>query len=615
MRHCLLPGRRCVPGLYFAFVETKVKTRTRASAGNPRSALTRRQVFAGAGLAASAAGAGTLPHVAAAASQMQWDHEADIVCVGGGAAGCTAAVVAAGEGNKVILIDKAPILGGTTRRSGGVAWIPNHPLMSSLGLKDAKEDCMRYMCRFAYPHLYEPRGSTLGLDSLSYRLLEAFYDDAAGMIQWLKSAGIVEFGVFTVGTERKPSPDYADHLPENKVPAGRALVPLDAQGKVMGGSVGDGGRVVDSCEAWLTSKGGSVLTEHRATRLLQGGGRVIGIEAQANGKPVRLRAHKGVIFATGGFAHNVDLVRTHQAMLYGSCAVPQSTGDFVEMAAAAGARPGYMGSAWRSQVVLEEALENRVMGVGVFFVPADSMILVNKYGKRVVNEKRDYNDRTRVHFVFDPVQEDYPNQLLFMIFDARSLDAFGGSYPIPASADAPYLIRGATLAELSGNLRRRLATVADRTAGAALAEDFETVLADTMKRFNGYARSGKDPEFQRGFHRYDREWQGFFSVMREGSQQPRNDLPNPTMYPFRDEGPYYAIILAPGALDTNAGPMINENAQVLGSDGKPIPGLYGAGNCVASPTREAYMGAGGTLGPAMTFGYIAARHASANKTG
>jgi succinate dehydrogenase/fumarate reductase flavoprotein subunit len=583
------------------------KTGRPQASGQVREPLTRREVLAGAGIAA---GAAALPELATAATAAKWDHETDVVCVGGGAAGCTAAATAAAEGSKVILIDKAPILGGTTRRSGGVAWIPNHGLLASLGLHDDKHDCMRYMCRFAYPHLYDAASPTLGLGEPEYKLIEAFYDNGSKAIERLKSEKIVEFGVFTVGEDKKPSPDYADHLPENKLPAGRAIVPIDAKGNVMEGQVGHGGRIVDSIEAWLTKKGGTVLTEHRATRLIKDGDRVIGVEATAGDKTVRLRARRAVVFGTGGFAHNLELIKRHQAMLYGSCAVAQSVGDFVQISMQAGARMGYMGSAWRTQVVLEQALENHVMGVGVFFVPGDSMLLVNKYGVRAVNEKRDYNDRTRVHFTFDPVREDYPNQLLFMVFDERSLDAYGGAYPYPPNGDAPYLIKGATLAELAGNLKSRLATVAAKAGSIQLADDFADSLAATVKRFNEYARSGVDPEFERGKHSYDTEWQKFFSRMRPGSRQEPNSMPNKTMHPLADAGPYYAVILAPGALDTNAGPLINEKAQVLAADGKPIPGLYGAGNCIASPTREAYMGAGGTVGPAITFGYIAGMNAS-----
>jgi hypothetical protein len=197
-----------------------------------------------------------------------------------------------------------------------------------------------------------------------------------------------------------------------------------------------------------------------------------------------------------------------------------------------------------------------------------------------------------------------------MVFDERSLDAYGGAYPYPLDANTPYLIKGATLGELAGNIKSRLATVAAKAGSIQLAANFADELAATVKRFNGYAQSGVDPEFERGKHSYDIEWQKFFSKMRPGSKQQPNSMSNKTMYPLTDAGPYYAIILAPGALDTNAGPIINEKAQVLAADGKPIPGLYGAGNCIASPTREAYMGAGGTVGPAITFGYIAGMNAS-----
>ena len=575
-----------------------------------RRRITRRSVIAGVG---GAAGAAVMSQAigASPAQTQHWDHETDLLCIGGGATGCAAAVVGTDGGAKVILMERAPILGGTSRKSGGVAWVPNNSLLRAQGIDDKKEDCLRYMARFAYPHRYTPASPTLGLDTLSFKLLEAFYDNGSKVIDRLGKTGVVEFGVFTIGD--KPPPDYADHLAENKVSSGRALVPKDANGTALAGQVGHGGRIIDACEAWLTKRGVPILTEHRATKILMENGRCIGVEAVNGDKTLRIRARKGVIFSTGGFAHNTDLIQMHQRFLYGSCAVAQSQGDFVQMAGAVGARMGQMDMAWRTQVVLEDALQNRFMAVGVFFVPSDSMVIVNKYGRRAVDEKRDYNDRTRVHFTYDPVTEDFPNQLLFMLIDERALDAFGGAYPIPTDPKTPYLVAGNTLQELSSNLKARLRGIADKTGGVDLAANFATTLAETIKKFNDYARSGRDPEFNRGAQSYDRAWQGFFSKMRDGSKQPANNMPNPTMYPMADHGPYYAIILGPGALDTSSGPMTNEHAQILDSASRPIPGLYGAGNCICAPTRDAYMGAGGTLGPNMTYGYIAAMHAVGEK--
>lgn len=573
------------------------------------SKISRRQILAGAGVAA--AGAATLGMAGARPARAQdpsWDREADIVVVGSGAAACSAAATSASLGNKVVLIEKEPILGGTTNKSGGVAWVPNNSQMRAAGKTDPKADCMKYMVRYSYPQRYTPNSPTLGLDEASYKLIEAFYDNGAKAIDHLGNIGAVQFGTFLVGG--KPSPDYADHLPENKAPQGRSVVTLDDSGKIMVGTIGDGTNLIGHVEAWLRKQDVPILTEHKVVSAVKDGDRVVGVEAEADGKTVRIRARKGVIFATGGYAHNVDLVHLHQKGLWGSCAMPGSTGDFIGIAQSAGAAMGAMGTAWRTQIVFEQALENRVLPQGVFFVPADSMFLVNKYGRRVVNEKRDYNDRTEVHFYFDPVHEDYANELLFMIFDGRSLDAFGGAFPIPDPSDlGPYVIQGADMDELAANLANRLDTLKDKDGMVALADDFPKTLKETLDKFNAYAKAGKDPDFKRGDQSYDRAWQAFFSVMREGSTEKPNDLPNPTMHPFRPEGPYYAIILAAGALDTSGGPRINEHAQVLAPDGTPIAGLYGAGNCIAAPSREAYYGAGGTIGPCIAFGYIAAQHA------
>ncbi|MGE0669117.1 MAG: FAD-dependent oxidoreductase [Sphingomonadales bacterium] len=573
------------------------------------SRINRRQILAGAGVAAGAAAAIAVTGQAASAEpKAAWDREADIVVVGGGSAACSAAVTAASLGDKVVLLEKEAILGGTTNKSGGVAWVPNNPLMRKAGMTDARADCLGYMARFSFPQQFSPDSPTLGLDALTYRQLEAFYDNGSATIELLDKLGAAKYATFTVGGN--PSPDYADHLPQNKAPKGRSLTPVNDKGEATTGDIGDGTVLIGAMEAWLTRNNVPLLTEHRVTAVVKENGRVVGVEAETGGKTVRIKARKGVIFGTGGYSHNTDLVALHQKALYGACAMPGSTGDFIAIAGAAGAKMGTLGTAWRTQVVFEEALQNRVLPQGVFFIPADAMFVVNKYGRRVVNEKRNYNDRTEVHFVYDPVAEDYPNQLLFMVFDGRVVDAFGGAYPIPAPGNlGPYVIEAADLPSLAAAIGKRLDGLKDKTGGVTLAGDFPAALQATFEKFNGYAKSGKDPDFKRGDQSYDREWQAFFSKMRDGSTEKPNAMPNSTLHPLRDKGPYYCIILAAGALDTSGGPQINEKAQVLGAGGEPIPGLYGAGNCIASPSREAYYGAGGTIGLCLTFGYIAAQTA------
>ncbi len=129
-----------------------------------------------------------------------------------------------------------------------------------------------------------------------------------------------------------------------------------------------------------------------------------------------------------------------------------------------------------------------------------------------------------------------------------------------------------------------------------------------MARFNDFARTGQDDDFHRGRDPHEKEWQPFFSPLRKGAIW-NNPYPAPTMYPLSDNGPYHAIILGPGVLDTSGGPLTDAGARVLDGEGKPIPGLFGAGNCIASPTGNAYFGGGGTIGPALTYGHIAANSA------
>ena len=568
----------------------------------------RRRVLAGAGIAAATAVTGWVSARAAEAGAAdRWDHEVDVVCVGSGAAASTAAVTATAAGARVLVLEKMPIAGGTTAKSGGVLWIFNNFILKQQGIADPKEDALKYAVRYGFSREFDPASPTLGLDETRYGVIEAFYDRGSEAIDHLRTLDAVQFKQFRMFQVDHPAPDYADHLPENKVPTGRTLEPMVGSGSSEGG-----GSLATSLHRYLAAKKVPILLETRVTKIVRDAtGRVIGVEAEQEGKPIRIKASRGVVFGTGGYSHNVDLCRLHQPWVYGTCSLPGSTGDFIELAQAAGARMGTLGTAWRSQVVLGEALENRGVGWGAFVLPGDSMILVNKYGKRVVNEKRDYNDRTQSHFHYDAAHEEYTNHLQFMLFDERSIDAFGGAFPFPANkGEQPHLIEGASWDDLFAKVDAQLAKWASSTGGLRLADSFGTTAKTTIEAFNGYARAGVDPEFNRGKYLYDREWHLLFSGRRAGTKFPPNPYPNPVMHPFADTGPYYCILLGPGTLDTSGGPQIDAQARVLAADGTPIPGLYGAGNCIAAPTGQAYLGAGGTIGPAVTFGYIAGKNAA-----
>jgi hypothetical protein len=355
-----------------------------------------------------------------------------------------------------------------------------------------------------------------------------------------------------------------------------------------------------------------ILLGHRAMRLVTNDkGRVVGLEAESAGVVVSLRARKAVIFATGGYVHNPEFVANYQRnRLWGSCAMPWATGDFINIAGAGGARLGNMGGAWRTQILLEEALQSSKLAAGVFFPPGDSMLQVNRHGVRVVNEHRNYNDRTEAHGIYDASQAEFPNQLLFMIYDQRTAEAFSGAYPLPKTpTGASYVLSGDSLEALSEGIAKRLNEISSSTGGFSLAPEFSENLTITIDRFNGFAHTGNDEDFQRGDAAYDSEWHMVFSPMASDTAWPQNDRPSITMHPLRDEGPYFAIILAAGCLDTCGGPVIDASARVLNTEDQPIAGLYGAGNCIASPSREAYWGAGHTLGLSLTFGYIAANAA------
>ncbi|WP_236789606.1 FAD-dependent oxidoreductase [Amycolatopsis sp. GM8] len=547
-----------------------------------------------------------------------WDVDADVVVVGSGAAGFAAAFAARHEGASVVMVEKAGFLGGTTAKSGAYFWIPNNHLLRERGLVDDRDQALRLLARLSYPQSYVPEDERLGLSRLEYDLLAAFFDNAAPALQ-----AMTDCGAFKPGLDMA-MPDYCADLPEDTVPYGRHIFPdgwRSQQDIIAGLGVTDGSTrgefMIAEFERQARLLDIDIRTSHEAVRLItddsddsdDGGVRVVGLELHHRTRTVLARARKAVVFASGGFAHNADMRRQFlRGPVFGGCAAESATGDFVTIAGEVGAQLGNMSHAWWSQIALEMALAQPSTIRDVFMPFGDSMVLVNRFGKRVVNEKMVYNERSQVHFEWDATHREYSNLLLFQVYDdAVANNDFDNPYrvPVPMPGESVgYVLSGDTIEELAAALDARLAELSDRTGGVRLDDGFAARLRATITRFDRLAESDVDEDFGRGESPIQRAWIG----------PPRHHgMANPTMHPFAGTGPYHAIILGAGMLDTKGGPRIDAQGRVLDVRGEPIRGLYGAGNCVASPAAQAYWSAGATLGVALTFGYIAGRGAAAEQ--
>lgn len=554
------------------------------------SRVSRRDFFkkASAGSAAVALGAMTI----SSAQATEWDEETDVVVVGSGGAALAGAAGALLGGASVKVFEKAAFPGGTTGKSGGQYWIPNSPWMRAAGLEDPKDDCLKYMARLAHPHLYKADHPTLGLDEHNYKMLEAFYDQAGPAFQALHDAGALRTGM-GLSHDGIPAPDYFAHLDENKPKGGRTSDPLDEDG-----NKGYGATIIDSLSYFVEDRGGEIITETQVSKIIMDENRVvIGVEvADANGTR-KVRALKGVIFGSGGFTQNEQMRNSYlRVPVLGGCAVPTNQGDLVNMSIEIGAKLGNMNEAWLQQEILEEVLEFSSVPSGIWFLGGDSMIVVNKHGKRLYDEKFVYNERTRTHLTWSATEAEYTNLYQFMIFDDHATETGGMLMPPPGSNFPSYIIKADTRAELATAIQERLDSLSEKIGSFKLGPKFVEGLEETITRFNGFAAAGKDEDFNRGEAPIDTHFHG------------KHD--NNHMHPISETGPFYCIILGAGTLDTRGGPVTDELGRVLDVKDQVIEGLYASGNCVASLSGQSYWGAGGTLGPAITFGYLAGQHAA-----
>jgi succinate dehydrogenase/fumarate reductase flavoprotein subunit len=529
----------------------------------------------------------------------EWEEVADVVVVGSGAAGFGAAFAAAAAGASVIVLEKASFVGGTTARSGGVMWVCDNPVMRSQGIDDDRAAALRYLARTAYPTQYNPRHDTLGLPDNRFKVLEAFYDKGSEALEEAIAAGMMEL-------EAVPYPDYYAHLPEDEAPWGRCIQAKYPPGHRPGLDPTGGQFLVDRLREGAEKLGTRTILDAEVVHLVRNSsGDVVGVEVRIGRRTALIGARKGVVFGSGGFLHNPEYTREFlRGPLLGGAAAEQATGDFIRIGIEAGAQLGNLSHAWWAQGVLDLLARNRVTSTDVYSPYGDSMIQVNKHGRRVVNEKSPYNERGQVHGAWDSVRGEYPNLLMFMLFDDGVLlnpEPSRFRFPVPPIGQtADYVVSAPTWEALADKLREKLRGFEHLTGGTTLDDAWVANVRGTIARWNEMSQAGVDADFKRGESPIEQTWAG----------SARNGMRNPTMHPFTESGPYHCVILAPAGLDTKGGPVTDEHARVLDTMGEAIPGLYGAGNCVASPAGQAYWGPGGTVGVAFIFGFIAGKHAA-----
>lgn len=538
---------------------------------------------------------------------IKWDLEVEVAVLGSGGAAMTAAISAYDFGaQNVVILEKSGMVGGTTAMSGGMLWIPNNHHQIEAGIEDSDEDIVAYLDSLA-PEALDP--DTLG----------AFMENGPELIRYLADRTPVRFHAYA------DFPDYQPYMPGAKANGGRSLDNDAFSFKELGkwaarvnptkmaypvrGSLkeaidgtldeatlaereegdfrGLGQALIGALFKAVLDRGIPVEFEKRARKLVKDGDRVIGVIAEdANGRDFRVRARRGVVIATGGFEWNETLCKTFlRGPLTGPVSVPENEGDGLIMAIEAGAQLGNMQNAFWQQSVLEFKPQHRAAKPN-YMLGSDERarpgaILVNRAGMRFVNEAANYNAMGKALHAFDAGRHTYSNLPYWLILDQRYKDKYPTFTSPPGSPIPSYMIQAATLEELA------------EKAGIDAAG-----LTATVERFNGMVRKGHDDDFNRGDNTYDN-----FYMWGDPDFEP----------PYRtlgliDQAPFYAVKMESGALGTCGGPKTNGEAQVLDWAGNPIPGLYAAGNAMAAVLGEAYGGAGGTLGPGMTFGYIAGRH-------
>jgi 3-oxosteroid 1-dehydrogenase len=547
--------------------------------------------------------------------EQTWDHQVDFLVVGSGCGGLTAALTAHACGLDTLIIEKAAVYGGSTALSGGNIWIPNNPTLVRAGLADSRDEVRSYL------------DAVIG-ERVPAANIDAFIDNGPRAMEFLEGASPHLRFQWCTG--------YSDYHPERPGgrSRGRTIEPLPFDLKKLGHDekrlrpaalATPGGLFVTSKEfarlnmvmrTWSGRRAairtvaravkGLLLRRHMDTlgRALTGrlrlavkdaniplwlntplqslitdeSGAVVGAQAGWADSVISIRARKGLLLACGGFEHNAAMrkrfLRDGGKDNY-SAGSPDNTGDGIKAGQAVGAAIDLMDDAWwmpafkRPDGVLSVLVSERA-------IPRS--VIVDQSGRRFANEAAPY-----VTFVHRQLAGGHDP--IWFVFDrkAKNRYQFGGVLPGRKFPDEWF----------TSGLMHRADTLEGLASGIGVPS---SSLRETVSRFNGFARNGRDADFGRGDSAYDNYY---------GDPT----LPQPTLDVI-DRAPYYAVRIRAGDLGTKGGLVYNAHGQVLTPDGTVITGLYATGNTSSAVMGNDYAGAGATIGPAMVFGFIAARHAA-----